>query len=87
MSIKGYIFSVILYMVILFSILQSSFILAGVSIIVFSIKYSSYALIPMAIVFDGYFGAFYEFPLLSCLAIVWCGCVELLRPKIFIVQS
>lgn len=87
MSLRSFLFSAFLYLVILFSVLQSSVVVATVSILVFSVKYCTYALIPLAIVLDAYFGAFYVFPVLSCLAVVWCGCVELARPKIFIVES
>lgn len=70
-----------LYLIIIFSIMQNWLLLAAVVIFLFSAKYNSVFLIPLAIFIDGYFGNFYTTPTLSMASILWFIVVELLRPK------
>ena len=87
MSVGKSIVGIILFLVIVFSILQNALFIAAAAISIFSVKYSSYPLIPLAIVLDAYFGAFYQVPVLSLVSIVWVAAVELIRPRLFVVQS
>jgi len=87
MSLKSFLLSAALYLIIIFSVLQSALIVSILAVGAFSLKYSSFALIPLAIIIDAYFGAFHQFPVLSVLAVVWCGSIELIKPRLFIVQS
>jgi len=87
MRIRDIFLSTALCLVIVFSVLQNALIIASLSVILFSIKYRSYVLIPIAILLDGYFGSFYHIPVLSILVIVWSVLFELIRPRLFVVQS
>jgi hypothetical protein len=49
-------------------------------VIWFSVRHWSFPLVPLAIVFDGYFGQFMAVPWLSFLAIVWYLFIEELKP-------
>jgi hypothetical protein len=75
------IFATTLYLIIFFSYIQNWLLLATVAAILFSIKYNATALIPVAILIDGYFGNFYTIPTLSILSVFWFSVVEFLRPK------
>ena len=61
-------------------ILQNLIVLAGISILIFSIKYGAVALIPLGILIDGYFGNYHTVPYISILAVLWYLLVEFLRP-------
>lgn len=74
--------AIFIYLLILVAILQNWLLLAAGLIILFSIQFSAAALIPIAILTDGYFGNFSSFPYLSLLAIVWYLLVEYIRPLI-----
>ncbi len=76
-----------LYTLITLSVLQDWLILAGVAIIIFSLRFNAAALIPLAIMIDGYFGHFHAIPFLSFFAIWWFLLVEYLRPKVFNICS
>jgi len=73
--------AIILYLVIIFSFLQNWSLLTVPAVLFFSFKYNPVSLIPLAVLFDGYFGNFYTFPTLSALAILWFGLVEYTRPR------
>jgi len=87
MSVTESIVGVLLFLLILFAVLQNALFLAAAAVSFFSIKYSAYPLIPLAIMLDAYFGAFYTVPILSICAVVWATGVELIRPRLFVVQS
>lgn len=74
--------STLLYIIVIFSFLQSWWLLFVLSLTVFSIQFGAVALIPIAILFDGYFGNYFGFPYLSFFAILWFVAVEFIRPKI-----
>lgn len=81
------IFATFLYIVITFSFIQNWLFLAVAAIFLFSIKYNSVALIPLAILIDGYFGNFFNIPMLSIAAILWFMVVEFLRHKFIHFQT
>jgi hypothetical protein len=71
-----------LYIIILFSFLQNWWLLTGVSLLGFSFRYGAVTLIPLAILFDGYFGNFFTVPYASLAAVIWFVLVDYLRPKL-----
>ena len=71
-----------LYLSLLFATMQNWLLLAGVLIIVFSLRYKAASLIPLAILIDGYFGNFYTIPFLSLASVVWFMFIEYMHPKI-----
>jgi hypothetical protein len=73
---------VILYLTIAVAILQNMLILAGFLICLFSLNYGALALIPLAIVIDGYFGNFNTIPWLSFTALPWYLLTLYIRPKV-----
>ncbi len=79
--------SIILYLVIAFSILQNWLFVAAAAIVLFSLKYSSVMLIPLAILIDGYFGNFHSLPYLSLLSVWWYLVAEYFRPKVVNLRS
>jgi hypothetical protein len=79
--------AIILYFTVIFSFLQNWLLLLFVSLVVFSIRFGAVALIPAAILIDGYFGNYYEYPYLSFVTILWFVLIEYLRPKIIDVES
>lgn len=76
-----------LYGLIIISIMQSLLVLGVAATIIFTLKYSGVALIPLAIVLDGYYGAFFTLPLLSIAAVGWYVVSEVIRVRMSIVQS
>lgn len=74
--------SIILYLVITFSVLQNWLVLACLSLLVFSFMNGAGYLIFLAILIDGYFGNFYNVPYLSLLAVWWYMLIFYLRPKV-----
>lgn len=76
-----------LHIVAVLFMIQGWYILASVSFIYLSIRYSSYTLIPIAILTDAYFGAFYAVPILSIYATLWCVLVEYFRPQMIVARS
>jgi hypothetical protein len=76
-----------LYLVIIFSVMQSNILLGTIAVVIYTVKFSAMALIPLAIVIDGYYGAFYTVPVFSISAIGWYLLSEVLRSRMNIVQS
>lgn len=87
MSVPNFILSALLVLIIMFSLMQNALFLTIVAAGILSWKYSSYPLLVVAILVDSYFGSFYSFPVYSVLAILWVTGVELIRPRLFVVQS
>jgi hypothetical protein len=79
--------AVVLYLVIIFSVMQSAVLLGVVAIAAFTVRFSAVSLIPLAIALDGYYGAFYEVPALSIASVVWYILSEIIRARVNIVQS
>lgn len=74
--------AILLYTLVIFSFIQGWELLAFSFILIFSFWYNAVALIPLAILIDGYFGNFYDIPVLSFMAVIWFVVVEYLQPKI-----
>jgi hypothetical protein len=73
---------VILFLLIIFSLLQNWLWLGFLLVVVFSIWYKPVYLIPLAILVDGYFGSFHFIPVFSLLSVLWYVLVEGVRPRI-----
>lgn len=71
-----------LYVIVILSFLQNWFFVMLVGLLAFSFWFGAAALIPAAIIIDGYFGNFYEFPYLSVYSVGWFVLVEYVRPKV-----
>lgn len=78
----GVVLGIGLYCVVAFSFFQGWYLVAAVATLVFSSRYPVLPLIPLAILFDGYFGNFHQLPLLSFFVVWWYLLVEYTRPKI-----
>lgn len=76
-----------LFFTVIFSLLQNWLPLLFVSLVFFSIRFGAVVLIPAAILIDGYFGNYYQFPHLSFFAILWFILIEYLRSKIMDIKS
>jgi hypothetical protein len=83
---QGFI-AISLYLVIIFSFMQSYILLGLATVVIYTFKFSAVALLPLAILLDGYYGAFYVVPVFSISAIVWYILSETLRSAMNIVQS
>lgn len=75
-------FSIFLYLIIIFSFLQSWAVITFGVVVVFSFRNNPVFLIPLAILFDGYFGGFYTIPVLSLLSVIWFVIVESIKPTL-----
>jgi len=71
-----------LYILIILAFLQNWFFVLLATLLAFSFWFGAVALIPAAIVIDGYFGNFYGFPFLSLCSVGWFVFVEYVRPKV-----
>ena len=74
--------SFMLYVSIIVSLTCGLFLLAVPLIIWFSFRVSAVWLLPVAILLDGYFGAFYEMTVISIAILIWYVFSELLRPQL-----
>ena len=72
--------SIILYLGALLTALQGWFLLTVLFGGWFTINHSAAWLVPAALLIDGYFGAFYEFPKLTAAALLWFIISELMKP-------
>jgi hypothetical protein len=75
------------YLVIAFLFMQGHILLGAVTVVAYTFAFSAVALLPLAILLDGYYGAFYTVPVLSICAIGWYLVSETLRSAVNIVQS
>jgi hypothetical protein len=78
--------AVLLYLLIVISLLQFWWLVLFIAIAYFSIRYGAEWLLPLALVFDGYYGSFHTFPVLSVLALVWYLFIAVLRPRLLSVE-
>lgn len=67
--------------------MQSHFLLGVAVVAIFTLKFSAVALLPLAILLDGYYGAFHVIPVFSISAIGWYIVSDILRSAMNIVQS
>lgn len=75
------------YLLIVFAVMQNVVWLGVVAIVWFTLRFGAVSLLPLAILLDGYYGAFFSVPVLSISAIVWYVASELFRVRSNIVQS
>lgn len=77
----------LLFFLIIFSFMQNWVILFAASLVLFSVRYTTIGLIPVALLLDGYYGHFHTFPTLTLIALGWYLFVEYLRPKLVSVYA
>lgn len=75
-----------LFISITFLLLQNQLLLAFVAVCIFSYRVSAAWLLPLAILIDGYFGAFSNVPVLSLSFLLWYILSEFIKPRL-LVQS
>jgi hypothetical protein len=85
-SLRG-LAAVVLYLIIIISVMQSYVLIGLVTTVFFTFRYGAVSLIPLAILLDGYYGSFYEFPVLSMVTIIWYLFSEILTARLSVVQS
>ncbi len=78
--------SIGLFLAIGFLLLQNHLLLAAVAVVLFTMRTSAAWLIPLAILLDGYFGAFSAVPVLSLVFLLWYIASEFIKPRL-LVQS
>lgn len=71
----------LIFSLIVISIMQNWLLLAFFLIFLFSARFGTVALIPLAVMVDGYFGNYYSVPFLSFSSVAWFILFELLRPR------
>jgi hypothetical protein len=77
-------FNCFLYILITFLIFQNHLPLAVIAAAVFTWRAGAVWLLPLAICIDGYFGAFYEVPIVSLVAGIWFLITELISPQLLL---
>jgi hypothetical protein len=75
------ILALFIYLLIIISLIQNWLFVAAGLVVYFSINFNSVALIPLAMLVDGYFGSYYSIPYFSFAAVIWFVVVEYLRPR------
>lgn len=63
------------------------FLLAGIISVWYMFRFTGFELIILAILIDGYFGAFYSVPVISILAIIMVFSIDLLKPTLLMYTS
>jgi len=81
-----FLYSIFLLIVIGVAMMQNMIFLAGIVAVIFTLKFSSAALVVLAIGIDTYFGAFGTMPYFSVIALCWYVCSELIRLRIRIMD-
>lgn len=71
-----------LYILIALMVTQNHLLIAAVLVLLFTFRAGAIWLIPLAIMIDGYFGAFYSIPFISVAAILWYAVSEFVRPQL-----
>lgn len=74
----------LLYILITFLIFQNHLLLAVIAVGVFTWRVGAVWLLPLAVCIDGYFGAFYEVPVISLVAGTWFLVTEFIRPRLLL---
>lgn len=69
-------------LLLLFFVLHGWFLAAVPVVVYFTYYYSALWLVPVAILIDGYFGAFTSFPKLTFYAALWFVFSELIKPRL-----
>lgn len=79
--------SIFIYISITIAVLQNVFIVAIPLAIWFTFRCGAGWLLPLALLIDGYFGAFYTVPYFSITIIFWFFITEIVRPRLIISES
>jgi hypothetical protein len=79
--------SLALYLCTALLLVQNQLLLAAVCAFWFSMRVNAVFLIPLAIVVDGYFGAFADIPYISFVATVWYLLSEYIKPKLLLYRK
>ena len=77
-----FLISLFLYFATALLIAQNHLWIAAGAALLFTFRAPTVWLIPLAIVIDGYFGAFHHVPLFSMVACVWYAISELVKPQL-----
>ncbi len=78
---------IFLFIIIALLILTPFFWWAGLIAVWYMFRFTGYELIILAILIDGYFGAFYSIPIISILTIVTVFSIDLLKPTLLMYTS
>jgi hypothetical protein len=77
-----YILNFFLYILIALMVIQNHLLIGFLLVIIFTFRAGAAWLIPLAIVIDGYFGAFYTVPVITIAVIAWYTISEFVRPQL-----
>jgi len=77
-----YLYFTAFYFLISWSILQNLLLITLFLVAAFTLRFGALWLVPLAILVDGYFGAFSAVPMFSFIAVGWYIVSELLRPYV-----
>ncbi len=78
---------IFLFILITSLMLTPLFWLAGIISVWYMFRFTGFELIILAILIDGYFGAFYSVPVISILAIIMVFSIDLLKPTLLMYTS
>jgi hypothetical protein len=73
----------LVYIGILLSLMQNHYYIAAILIFVFTMRANAGWLIVIALLVDGFYGAFYASPNITLLAVFWYILSESLKPRVF----
>lgn len=79
-----YVLNCILFGLIALMVTQNHMFIAFGLVLWFTYRVGAILLIPLAIIIDGYFGAFYSYPTITLVAILWYVVSEFLRPQLLL---
>lgn len=77
-----YVIASVLFLLLLFSFMQNWTVAFVLTLLLFSVRFSTIVLLPTAFFLDGYYGNYQVFPYLTGLALVWYLFTEFVRPKV-----
>lgn len=80
-------FRIFIFIIIALLMLTSFFWLAGIISVWYMFRFTGFELIVLAILIDGYFGAFYNIPMISILTIIMVFSIDLLKPTLLMYTS
>lgn len=80
-------FRIFIFIIIALLMLTSFFWLAGIISVWYMFRFTGFELIVLAILIDGYFGAFYNIPIISILTIIMVFSIDLLKPTLLMYTS
>lgn len=80
-------FRIFIFIIIALLMLTPFFWLAGIISVWYMFRFTGFELIVLAILIDGYFGAFYNIPIISILTIIMVFSIDLLKPTLLMYTS